>query len=60
MYPSVPTLTPVIPPTLLGKWLLLVSVASIFNSLQNLFSLKLTQKIYSLQPTQGPPASGPR
>ena len=42
-----------IPAELLPKWLLLVSAAAIFNCVQNILSIKLTQRIYSNQPQQG-------
>jgi hypothetical protein len=42
-----------IPPDLLAKWILLVSAASVFNSLQNFMSTKLTQRIYSAKPQEG-------
>ena len=43
-----------LPPTLLGKWILVVSIAAIFNTAQCFLdpSVKLTKRVYAQQPAQ--------
>jgi hypothetical protein len=49
-------LTPVLPPSLLGKWQLIVASAAVFNTVQNFVTLKFTRRIYN----NVPPTSGTR
>lgn len=46
----------VLPPSLLGKWQLLVATTAVFNTVQNFMTLKLTRRIYNNVPS----ASGTR
>ncbi|KAJ3572406.1 hypothetical protein NP233_g3108 [Leucocoprinus birnbaumii] len=36
-----------LPPSLLGKWQLIVASAAVFNTIQNFLTLKLTRRIYN-------------
>ncbi|TFY79210.1 hypothetical protein EWM64_g4798 [Hericium alpestre] len=43
-----------VPDSLLAKWQLIVSVAAVFNTVQNFFTLNLTRRIYNAVPPHSP------